>query len=219
MMKLLTFLIAATCLAWTLNSCSSSTDSTATFCDTACISDTIRFTKNDHSLKPFVKISPANCVADSLIWGNDDMGSRKLAMSSLFGSTMKLNKDAMDVYIRDTSYAWVVFNNCVTGRGFLAKIPYNTREAISTKTSAINRFDKKFDIDKNLIAYSDRGNLFVEEPLTGKQAMMTFGERVEIDYDKMHDFIDTVKVTPTSIYAKVKIKGQWVERRATIQLK
>ncbi len=219
MMKLLFAIVTALALAWSFQSCSSSADVAASFCDTGCIRDTIKFSKDEHPLKPFVKIGPANCVADSLVWGNNDMGSRKLAMASLFGSSMKLSKDAIDCYIRDTSYAWVVFNNCETGRGFSAKIPYNTRESISTKTSVLTRFDKKFDIDKSLVAYSDRGNLFVEDPLTGKQAMMTFGERIEIDYDKIHEFIDSVKVTPTSIYAKVKIKGQWAERRATIELK
>jgi hypothetical protein len=159
-------------------------------------------------------------VGDTIIWSYLDMGvNRKLGLADLVGTTVKLNKDAIDCFIKDTSYAWVSFNDCSNGRGYLLKIPFNKRETISRKTSAINRFDPKFSVAEGLIAYSDRGNIFTEDIATGQQAMMTFGERAEIDYDAIHETLDSVNITRTRIWAKVKLGNEWKEIEKNIEMK
>ena len=49
---------------------------------------------------------------------------------------------------------------------------------MAVRRSGINSFDPKFSIADGLVAYSDGGNIFVEELTTGKTATMTFGEQI-----------------------------------------
>jgi hypothetical protein len=49
--------------------------------------------------------------------------------------------------------------------------------------------------------------------------MMTFGQRLEIDYDAIHEYIDSVNITPTKIWTRVKIGEEWKELQKTIELK
>src|SRR4030095_10433005 len=50
------------------------------FCDTACQRDTIKFIKEDHKLKPYIYISVADCLPDSVIWSYSGLGTnRKLS--------------------------------------------------------------------------------------------------------------------------------------------
>lgn len=206
-------------LAWAFTSCKGSAGP-AVFCDTVCLKDSIKFVDETHELKPYVYISAANCNADTIAWSYSGFGAnRKMGIADLFGAQVKLNPKAVGCFIKDTSYAWVSFNDCSNGRGYLLKVPFNKRDPLDRKNSAINAFDPKYAVEKGLIAYSDRGNLFVEDMATGKQAMMTFGQRIEIDYNTIHDFIDTVNVTPTRIFAKVKIGNEWKEFNKTIELK
>ncbi len=144
---------------------------------------------------------------------------RKLGIPDLVGTAVRLNKDNISCYIKDTSYAWLSFNDCSNGRGYLLKIPYNKKENISRKTSALNKFDPKFSVADGLVAYSDRGNLFVEEMATGKTAMMTFGEKVDIDYDAIHETVDSVHVSPTHLWARVKLGKEWKTFEKNIELK
>lgn len=190
------------------------------FCDTSCLKDSIKFTKEDHPLKPYVYISSNNCIADTITWSFIDMGiNRKMAFPDLAGTTVKLNKDYIDCFIKDTSYAWLRFNDCSNGRGFLIKIPFDKKANIARKASGLNKFDPKFSIADGLIAYSDRGNIFVEEMATGKSAMMTFGVKADIDYDAIHETVDSVNVTPTRIWAKVLLDKEWKTFEKNIELK
>lgn len=86
------------------------------------------------------------------------------------------------------------------------------------RTSGINNIDPKFSIAGNLLAYTDRGNIYVEDITTGKKAMMTFGENLEIDYDVIHEYIDSVNITNSRIWVKVKIKDNWKELEKKIVL-
>ncbi len=218
-MRLIFIAIFVSALAWGFGSCKSS-DAAPTFCDTACLQDSIKFIKDDHPLKPYVYISANNCNADTITWSYIDMGiNRKLGLPDLVGTAVKLNKDYITCFIKDTSYAWVLFNDCSNGRGYSLKIPYNKQENIGRKSSAINKFDPKFDIADGLVAYSDRGNLFVEDMATGKTAMMTFGAKVDIDYDAIHETVDSVHVTPTRTWARVKLGKEWKTFEKNIELK
>ena len=210
--------IIATAMAFAFGSCKSST-SQATFCDTACMKDTIKFTEDKHPLKPYVYISPKNCDADSIIWSYDGMGvNRKLALSDVLGASFRLDQKHMRCVFKDTSYVWVLFNNCTTGRGYFLKIPFSKKGNISPKASAINNIDPKFSVADGLAAYTDRGNIFIEEMATGKKAMMTFGEDIGPDYFAIHETIDSVNITPRRVWAKIKTKDGWKEKEKMINL-
>jgi len=220
-MRLFLFLFALITLTHGFMSCKSG-GGPATFCDTSCLKDTIKFIKEDDPLQPFVYISAGNCNADTLIRGYKLGGlTRRVGFPQLVGTNVKINKSAISCYIKDTSYAWLAFNDCSTGRGFLLKLPFGRTADISRKSSAINRFDPRFLVDEKLICYSDRGNIFVEDMESGKQAMMTFGQKLDIDYDAIHEYIDSVRITPTHIWTKVRFKpdGEWQIKQKTIELK
>ncbi len=207
-------------LAWTFNACKSGPAAPASFCDTSCLKDSIKFIKEDHPYKPYVYISAANCMADSLTWSYIDMGvNRKMGFPDLLNTSVKLNKDFVSCFIKDTSYAWLLFNDCSNGRGYALKIPFNKKADLGRKSSALNKFDPKFSVADGLVAYSDRGNIFVEEMSTGKTAMMTFGARVEIDYNALHETIDSINVTPDRVWAKVLLDKEWKTFEKKIELK
>ena len=205
----------------TLFSCGNNSGNSKTFCDIACQKDTIKFIKEDHKLRPYIYISAANCLPDSVIWSYNGLGTnRKLSFDDFGGHKFNVNKSSMSCYFNDTSYAWLLFNDCSNGRGYFAKIPFNKSQSIQRKGSALNRFDPKFAVADGLVAYTDRGNIFVEDMTTGKKAMMTFGKMLaDLDYDAMHEFIDSVNITPTRIWSKVLMGKEWIpiEKKITLE--
>lgn len=215
------FLVLATALLLTRTFCAcKSSDTAATFCDTACLKDTLKFIKAEHPLHPHVYISAANCVADTLMWSYENMGvNRKVGFADILGGNIHINKDYITCFIKDTISATLKFNDCSTGRGFLLKVPFSRTEKMSLKSSALNSFDPKFAIADGYVAYSDRGNIFAEELVTGKTAMMTFGTKVDIDYDVIHQTVDSVSVTPTKIWAKVKYGDKWEVKEKDVEFK
>ena len=189
-----------------------------TFCDTTCLKDTIRF-EGTHELKPYVYISAKDCRPDSIIWSYKGMGvNRKAGFAYLLNATPQLNKDFVRCYFQDTAYAWIFFNDCATGRGFQLKLPFNKSGNFGIKTSGVNNLDPKFAVADNLVVNTDRGNIYVEDAATGKKAMMTFGKATDIDYDAIHDVLDSVNVTNTRIWVKVKVDGSWKELQKNITL-
>lgn len=209
-------------IAALLFSCGNKAGSTAKmFCDTACQQDTIKFVNEGHKLKPYIYISPANCMPDSVIWSYSGLGiNRKLSFDDFGGHKFKLNKSYMSCYFNDTSYAWLLFNDCSNGRGYFAKIPFNKKQNIQRRGSALNKFDPKYSVADGLVAYTDKGNIFVEDMATGKKAMMTFGKMLaELDYDAMHEFIDSVNITSSRIWVKVLMDKEWkpIEKNITLQ--
>ena len=204
-----------------LLSCNNNSGSTAfDGCDTACQKDTIKFTTEDHELKPYVFISATNCLPDSVIWSYSGMGTnRKLGFDDIAGSKFKIDKDNISCFIFDTSYVWLLLNNCESGRGYFAKIPFDKKHNIQRKGSAINNFFPKYAVAEGIVVYTDRGNLFAEEMATGKKAMMTFGEMLDMDYDAMHEVIDSVNISSTRIWAKVLLNKEWkvFEKNITLE--
>jgi hypothetical protein len=190
-----------------------------TFCDTTCSNDTLRFSI-EHPDKPFVTIGLKNCLPDTITWSHNGLpAKRKLVFSDLTGKEVRINKSHFRNFIKDTSYAWLIFNDCITGQGFLVKIPFNKTDPIFRKNSAFNSLDPKYGIDPALVAYTDKGNVFVEDMATGKKASMTFGRPVEMDYNNMHETIDSVSVTPEKVWVKIKIDNEWQvkEKKITLQ--
>jgi hypothetical protein len=206
-------------LALSLGACKSSSSTSKIFCDTACLKDSVKFT-GDHKLRPYVYISAGTCIADTLTWSYDGMGvNRKVGLADFLNNPVHINKDYVKCFFKDTAYAWLLFNDCATGRGYQLKLPFNKTATIGRKSSGINSTDPKFSIADNLVAYTDRGNIFVEEMATGKTAQMTFGKALDIDYDALHEYIDSVNITPSRIWVKVKIDDKWTELEKTITLK
>ena len=200
--------------------CSCSPGGSPTFCDTSCMKDTFKFTEDKHPLKPYVYIVPNNCLPDTIMWSYSGMGvNRKLQLPDLIGTTVHLNKDFMRCVFNDTSYAWLLFNNCDGGRGFYLKIPFNKTKSIGRSNRAINNFDKKFSVAGNLVSYLDPGNIFVEDMTTGKTAMMTFGKDLQPDWAQIHNTIDSVNITADRIWVKFKIDDKWTEKEKKIELK
>lgn len=189
-----------------------------TFCDTGCIKDTLKFT-GDFPLKPYVYITPANCGPDSIIWSYKGLGTnRKMGFTTLLRNPVSINPSFVRCFFRDTAVAFILLNDCVTGRGYQVKMPFDKKQNIEPKSSGINNFDPKFSIADNLLVYTDRGNIYVEDMATGKKAMMTFGKAIDIDYDALHEHIDSVNVTNDRIWVKIMLDGQWTEKEKKITL-
>lgn len=213
------FILLVLLPAYLVQSCGGSSSGPATFCDTACLKDSIKFT-GDHQLKPYVFISASGCHADTISWSYDGMGvNRKMGLKDLLNNDVKINRDYIRVIFNDTAAALVMFNDCMTGRGYQLNLPFNDRDNLGRKSSGINNLDPKFHVDESLVAYTDRGNIYVEEIKTGRHEMMTFGEALDIDYDAIHEHIDSVNVTPARIWVKVKIGDEWKELQKNITLK
>ncbi|HEY6505444.1 MAG TPA: hypothetical protein VIZ28_15830 [Chitinophagaceae bacterium] len=192
----------------------------ATFCDTTCNNDTLRFSI-DHPDRPFVAIGMKNCLPDTITWSHAKLTTkRKLPFAELTGKEVHINKNFIRYYIKDTSYAWILFNECINGQGFLVKIPFNKTDNIFRKNSGLNSLDPKFYVAENLAAYTDKGNVFVEEMATGKKATMTFGRQIDnMDYNDIHETLDSINVTADRVWVKVKIDNEWQvkEKKITLQ--
>jgi hypothetical protein len=218
-MRLFIFLALFTALmaSMTFTSCGSAEK---TLCDTACNSDTLRFAAQ-HEANPFVAIGFKGCEADTVTWSHDLLTSkRKLVFTDLTGKDVKINKAFMRHYIKDTSYVWLLFNDCITSQGFMVKLPFNKTSNISRKNSALNGIDPKFSVAENLVVYTDKGNIFIEDMSTGQQATMTFGKKVEsMEYAKIHESIDSLKVTANHAWIKIKIDNEWQVIEKDITLK
>lgn len=218
-MRLLIIPVVVVTIAVYSFGCGSKGSTAKTFCDTSCLKDSIKFS-GDHKLQPYVYITASKCIADTLTWSYKGMGvDRKMGLADLLNNKIHINKDYIKCFIIDTAYAWILFNDCATGRGYQLKLPFNKTANLGRKSSGINNVDPKFSIADNMVAYTDRGNIFVEDMVTGKTGQMTFGKALDIDYDAIHEFIDSVNVTPTRIWVKVKIDNKWTELEKEITLK
>jgi hypothetical protein len=188
------------------------------FCDTTCLKDTIKF-QGEHKMKPYVYISASACHPDTLLWSIAGMGvNKKIGLTDFLNTKVYINKDYVRCYFKENEHAWLLFNDCSNGRGYSLKLPFAKDGTIGRKSSNINNLDPKFSLADNLVAYTDRGNIYVEDMSTGKTAMMTFGENLGIDYDAIHEYIDSVNVTNSRIWARVKKGKEWKEMEKSIML-
>ena len=192
-------------------SCNNSTTARKTFCDTICMKDSIKFIDNNHPLKPYVYISAKNCAGDTLTWGFS--GQNK---NILFN--YRLNKDYTRCIIKDTAFALLMFNTCDNGRGYFMKFSFGKKASFKKSTTAINNFDPKFIVADSLLAYTDKGNIFIEEINSGKKALMTFGQQLDFDFDAIHETLDSVNITANRIWAKVKIGDEWKTLEKSVTL-
>ncbi len=220
-MRILSIFFITACFVLALNACNSSPKETKheAFCEGNCDTDSVKV-KTTGKDRAYVLILLKNCEGDSVTWGNAKMDTyRQLPFGELTGKNMKLNENYVKIDVYESKYAWVTFNECEWGQGYAIKLPFSKTENIFRKNSAINSIDPKFRVHDSLIAYTDRGNIFVEEKSTGKKASMTFGVKTEMEYDNMHATLDSVNITPTRIWAKVKIGKEWKNLEENITLK
>jgi len=199
-------------LAFTFLSCKNSATGKPSFCDTVCMNDSLKYINNAHSLKPYVYISAKNCEGDTLTWGFSGQNKN-------IPFNYKLNKDFTRCIIKDTAFALLVFNTCENGRGYFMKFSFGKKASFKKSTTAINNFDPKFSVADSLLVYTDKGNIFVEDIATGKKALMTFGQPLDIDFDAIHETLDSVNITTNRIWAKVKLDDGWkaLEKNITLQ--
>lgn len=194
------------------------TTAAATFCDTACNNDTLRF-EGGGKLRPYVSISQKNCIADTLTWTHEALPSmRQMQMPTLLDNMVRINKTAVNCYIKDTSYAYLSFNDCVTGRGYLLKLPFSKQDNIAKISSALNAFDKKFVVPDDLRAYADYSTLYVIDIATDKREQMTFKEQYPIDFNDVHAVIDSVNVSRNRLFVLLNKDGKQVPIEKTINL-
>jgi hypothetical protein len=218
-MRLFIVLIAATLFLKVFTACNSAAPP-STFCDTACLKDTLKFTESSHPLQPYLYISPGECSPGQVILSHGAMDvDRKMGFEDLAGKGIRIAKSHVSAFIKDTSYVWLTFNDCNNARGYIIRIPFNKTDKIRRKSSAITGFDPKFSVAPGLVAYTDKGNLFIEDMATEKTAMMTFGQELDFDFDAIHETIDSVNITPTRIWAKVKVGENWKELSQNVELK
>jgi len=201
-------------------SCNNNSSKTAkTFCDTTCTNDTLKF-NGDSRWKQLLTISIKNCKPDSMVWSYQGANAtRKAQFSDYTPQEVKINKSNIDVAFQDSAAIWISFNDCISGRGYLVELPYRSGKSTIKTSAALNRFDKKFSIDSDLRAYTDRGNIFVVNVTNGKDAQMTFKENyADMDFNDIHKTLDSINVTRNRIYVKLLKDGQEVPLEKNISL-
>lgn len=197
-------------------SCSNnSITANATFCDTTCVNDSIRFTGNA-ALDQKLAISIKDCKPDAILWENKDK-KRIIEFQEYLNKDVKMNPSFVNCAFGDSA-SWLSFNDCITGRGYLLKLPYSNDAAIGTYKAALNSFDKKFSVDPDLRAYTDGGNIYVVNVKTGKEAEMTFKEDYKMDYDNIHTALDSINVSKSRIYVKLLKEDKEVPLEKSISL-
>src|SRR5262249_34719399 len=128
-----------------------SSSSANSFCDTVCMKDSLNFMDNNNKLKPYVYISAKNCTGDTLTWGF-------IGQNKNIPFNYRMNKNYTRCFLKDTSFALLVFNTCENGRGYFIKFSFGKKASYQKSTTAINNFDPKFSVADSLLAYTDGGN-------------------------------------------------------------
>lgn len=204
-------------LALLAASCGNGGSSSRSFCDTACVSKPFIFS-GDHLLQPVVTISMKNCTADTLTWTHKELpSSRQVQLGGFFGESVRINPAAVDCFIKDTSYAWLTYNDCETGRGYLLRLPFNKSGNIKRANTALTRFDPKFSLDKDMRAYASESTIYAVNVNTNKEETMSLEGNV-LDFDKLHSTLDSINITPSRIYVRMMKDGKPVELQKQIAL-
>lgn len=205
-----TILLSFACLlSLCFTACSNKADTVAVFCDTTCSNDTIKFTNNG-SGRPYVYISRDGCVPDTIIWSHKGLpNNRVMDFRDLAGNRPRINKNYMNCYFNDTSYTWLEFNDCYTGRGYLLKLTYSIDNSIVKSTGALTHFDPRFKIQDGIICYTDRTFLYVEDIYTGKKEKVLMADHeLDVDFDNIHNTFDSVNVSRNRVWINLRENGE-----------
>jgi len=210
-------LIVAT-LAFGIIACSEE-PKPVTLCEKPCVSDTLNFALTDNEFEPYVKLVPGNCFIDTVIWSHKKIENRrKIHLSTFIGEIPAVDKSTIKCYIRDTSYAFLVFNDCLTRRGYWMKLPYSSEISLEKSVSAINSADPRYSVEEGLLCYKANNTVYVQEIMTGKVAEVTVPSPT-LDYETMYEIIDSVNITRNRIFMNLKDGGSVKPFEKTIELK
>jgi hypothetical protein len=215
-MKIILFAaVAAICFS----SCKNGGDAKKPFCDTTCSGNLIKLEGNSE-FKQVVTISLKNCNPDTVSWTHGKtLVNRQIQLTEYLDKQVKINPKALSAGFQDTSIVWLAFNDCITGRAYLLKLPYSQSQGIGKMNGALNSFDPKFSVDPDLRAYTDRGNIYVVNVNTGKEAQMTFKEAYQdMDFDDIHKVVDTINVTKKRVFVRLLKDGKNVDFEKNIEL-
>ncbi|WP_157558234.1 hypothetical protein [Niabella aurantiaca] len=214
-MKLKSLSSGAIAMAALLASCGGSEGATETasssFCtDSACITEPLRLGSPTPD-KPSVTVSFKDCQIDSIFFDNGKLGNAKIGFADFFGGrSIKPGKALFGFAFGEGQGAWLKFNDCATGRGYLIKVPVGKGISPMKYFSAVNNFDPKFRVDEGLVSYYDNTFLYVEDISTGKIAktLLTDTGVKGVDHDNVHSFLDSVNIRKDHLYAKIKYEGK-----------
>lgn len=188
------------------------TDTSQGICKADCLKDTIKYGE-DGKGKAYVYITTKNCGIDSVFWGTHGMGTVRSAEFPL--PEFKVSENRIRCLINGGNYAYLLLNDCETRKGVVLKmlldeLPEGKKQDFMITSKAINNGNPKFSIADNLVVVCDGGNLLIEDANSGKEATFTFGKKIsDIDYNFIHEYIDSVNITITKGWAKVKLDGSW----------
>jgi hypothetical protein len=189
-------------------SCSNKEDSAASICDTACNNSTISFSDTTSEFEPSLSITRKNCVADTLTWKYKGMDARRqIQLGGYFDQSIQTQQSAVDCYFNDSSYIWLTFNDCKTGRGYALKLPFDKAQSIKKISSALTRFDPKYAVHEKLRAYAEASGIHVVNVETGAEEFMSFEKEYEVDWNDVHSTIDSINVQPDRIFVRLKDGG------------
>lgn len=211
-MKLFTSILF-TFIAILLISCANNSNSkkqAAAFCaDTTCVQEPLLISEQGNG-NPLVIISFKDCKIDSINWEKDGLGVKKaINFSEFVGKEVRISKEKISGEIIEAKFAWIKFNDCTTGRGFIIKLPFDKTGNTSKITSALNSFDPNYKVAEGLVSYYDNTFIYVEDIKTGliaKTLLTDTGVR-NIDYDYVHSLIESVDITTSHIKATIIVDG------------
>jgi hypothetical protein len=106
----------------------------------------------------------------------------------------------------------------MTGRGYLLQLPFDKKQSVRKMSSAINSFDKKFIVPDDLRAYADYSTIYVEDINSGQKQQMTFKEEYKIDFNNIHEVIDSVNLSRNRIFVQLIKNGEKVQLEKQISL-
>ncbi|MGJ7032226.1 hypothetical protein [Niabella hirudinis] len=215
-MKRNSLALSAITLAVLLASCGGSSEGTtetasSSFCtDSACIKEPLRLGSPTPD-KPSVTVSFKDCQIDSILFDNGKAGNAKIGFTEFFqGRKIKPGKALFGYEFAEGQAAWLKFNDCGTGRGYLIKVPVGKGISPMKYFSAVNSFDPKFKVAEGLVSYYDNTFLYVQDVQTGKEAktLLTDTGVKGVDHDNVHSFIDSVNISKDHLYAKIRYEDK-----------
>lgn len=204
------------------NNASKESKESTSFCtDTTCITTPMHFDAKVEG-NPFVHITFKDCKIDSIHWEKGGMGVIKdMNFSEFIPNDIKPTQQAFACDIIGTAYAWLRFNDCVTGRGYIVRLPFDKTGTTSKYTSAINNFDPAYKVAEGLVAYYDNTFIYVQDINTGKtaKALITDTGVPNTDFSDVHSLIKSVDITKDHITAKITYEGKESEINKPLEFK
>lgn len=200
-------------------SCNNKEAAPVTLCDKPCVSDTLNFTLQGNEFEPYVKLIPGNCLVDTVVWSSKLIPSkRKIHLSTNLEMIPAIDKSTIKCYIWDTTYAVLLFNDCLTRRGFWLKLPLGRSGKTEQSLSSFNNADPRYKVEEGLICYKSNNTFFVEDFMTGKKASVQLPSPT-LEFETTYDVVDSVNVSRSRFFLNLKEGGKTTSFEKSIELK